>query len=80
VKILVFDDIATASLEEENLRKNKKDRSTNSQEAKALIVVRRRSTESDLSGSQNHSKSKLISKKNLKCYHYGKKGHLKKDY
>ncbi|KAL4376081.1 hypothetical protein GQ457_02G039440 [Hibiscus cannabinus] len=42
--------------------------------------MRGRSTERGQSSSHNHGRSKLRSKKNLKCYNCGKKGHLKKDY
>ena len=31
------------------------------------------------SGSQNHSRSKSRSKKNIKCYNYGKRGHFKNE-
>ncbi|GMJ14768.1 hypothetical protein HRI_005146000 [Hibiscus trionum] len=76
---LVFDDVAAAVLEEENRRKNKEDRQGNLQQAEALTVMRGRSTERGQSSSHNHGRSKLRSKKNLKCYNCGKKGHLKKD-
>ena len=78
-KILVFDDIAAAILEEENWHKNREDRLVSSQQAEALTVVRRRLTECNSSESQNYGRSKSRRKKNLKCYHCGKKGHLKKD-
>ncbi|GAA0161667.1 hypothetical protein LIER_17928 [Lithospermum erythrorhizon] len=58
---------------------NKDDRMTNMQQAEALTVMRGRSTERGSSGSQNPSRSKSRSKKNLKCYNCDKKGHLKKD-
>ena len=77
---LVFDVIATAILEEESRRKNKEDRHTSSQQAEALTMIRGRSKERGFSGSQNHGRSKSRSKKNIKCYNYSKKGHLKKDY
>ncbi|KAL5772607.1 hypothetical protein ACOSQ2_012531 [Xanthoceras sorbifolium] len=76
---LVFDDIAAAILEEENRRKNKEDRLANSQQAEALTVMRGRSTECGPSGSQNQGRSKSRSKKSMKCYNCGKRGHLKKD-
>ena len=52
----------------------------NLQQAKALVVVRGRSMKSNSNGRQRHDESKSRSKKNIKCYNYGKKGHLKKDY
>lgn len=73
---LVFDDVAAAVLEEESRRKNKEDRQVNLQQAEALTVMRGRSTERGQSSGRGRSKS---SKKNLKCYNCGKKGHLKKD-
>ncbi|KAK9042016.1 hypothetical protein V6N11_017099 [Hibiscus sabdariffa] len=76
---LVFDDVAAAILEEENRHKNKEGRQGNMQQAEALTVMRGRSTERGQSSSHNHGRSKSRSKKNLKCYNYGKKGHLKKD-
>ncbi|KAL4271938.1 hypothetical protein GQ457_13G028490 [Hibiscus cannabinus] len=76
---LVFDDIAAVVLEEENRRKNKEDRQGSLQQAEALTVMRGRSTERGQSSSHNHGRSKSRSKKNLKCYNCGKKGHLKKD-
>ncbi|KAL4283007.1 hypothetical protein GQ457_16G004330 [Hibiscus cannabinus] len=76
---LVFDDVAAAILEEENRCKNKEDRQGNMQQAEALTVMRERSTERGQSSSHNHGRSKSRSKKNLKCYNCGKKGHLKKD-
>ena len=41
--------------------------------------MRGRSIERDPSGSQHHGRSKSRSKKNVKCYHCGKKGHVKKE-
>ncbi|KAE8683472.1 hypothetical protein F3Y22_tig00111208pilonHSYRG00305 [Hibiscus syriacus] len=76
---LVFDDVATAVLQEENRRKNKEDKLVNLQQAEALTTMRGRSTEHDQSSSHKHGRSKSRSKKNLKCYNFGKKGHLKKD-
>lgn len=76
---LVFDDIAAAVLEEENRRKNREDRQASSQQAEALMVTRGRSTERGSSGSQNRGRSKSRSRKNIKCYNCGKKGHFKKD-
>ncbi|KAH9752597.1 hypothetical protein KPL71_014753 [Citrus sinensis] len=68
VDSLVFDDIAASILNEESRRKNKENRQASSQQAEALSVTRRRSTERGPSGSQNHGRSKSISKKNVKCY------------
>ena len=76
---LVFDVIAAAVLEEESRRKNKEDRHTSSQQAEALTMIRGRSKERGFSGSQNHGRSKSRSKKNIKCYNCGKKGHVKKE-
>lgn len=75
---LVFDDVAAAVLEEESRRKSKEDRRENSQ-IEALTVMRGRSMEHGSSGSHKHGRSKSRSKKTFKCYHCGKKGHLKKD-
>ncbi|KAE8660285.1 hypothetical protein F3Y22_tig00116954pilonHSYRG00091 [Hibiscus syriacus] len=80
VTSLVFDDVAAVVLQEENRRKHKEDRQVNLQQAKALTTMRGRSTERGQSISHKHGRSKSRSKKNLKCYHCGKKGHLKKDY
>ncbi|PON87243.1 Zinc finger, CCHC-type [Trema orientale] len=41
--------------------------------------MRGRSTERAFSRSQSHSRSKSRSKKNVKCYHCGKKGHIKRE-
>ncbi|KAE8689483.1 CYP710A2 protein [Hibiscus syriacus] len=82
VTSLVFDDVAAAVLQEENWRKNKEDRQVNLQQAEALITMttmRGRSTECGQSSSHKYGRSKSRSKKNLKCYNCGKKGHLKKD-
>lgn len=76
---LQFDDVASAILEEECRRQNKEDRLASSQQAEALSMTRGRSTERGSSGSQNHGRSKSRSKKNIKCYNCGKKGHVKKD-
>ncbi|KAE8657262.1 S-norcoclaurine synthase 1 [Hibiscus syriacus] len=79
---LVFDDVAAAVLQEENRCKNKEDRQVNLQQAEALTTMttmRGRSTERGQSNSHKHGRSKSRSKKNLKCYNCGKKGHLKKD-
>ncbi|CAF1852203.1 unnamed protein product, partial [Brassica napus] len=75
---LVFDDVAAAVLEEESRRKSKEDRRENSQ-IEALTVMRGRSMEHGSSGSHKHGRSKSRSKNTFKCYHCGKKGHLKKD-
>ena len=53
---------------------------TNSQQAKSLTMVRGRLAVCSPSGSHNHGRSKLKSKKNVKCYNCGKKGHVKKIY
>ena len=79
LEVLVFDDIAAAVLEEESRRKSKEDRPGGSQQAEALTMMRGRSTERGPSGSQNHSRSKSRSKKNIKCHHCGKKGHYKRE-
>ncbi|KAE8725329.1 hypothetical protein F3Y22_tig00008957pilonHSYRG00078 [Hibiscus syriacus] len=71
--------LQTAVLQEENRRKNKEDRQVNLQQAEALTTMRGRSTERGQSSSHKHGRSKSRSKKNLKCYNCGKKGHLKKD-
>ncbi|KAH9687520.1 Integrase catalytic domain-containing protein [Citrus sinensis] len=72
---LIFDEVATFVLNEESRRKNKENRQVSSQQADALSVTRGRSTERGLSGSHNHGRSKSRSKKNVKCYNCGKKGH-----
>ncbi|KAH9800564.1 hypothetical protein KPL71_000708 [Citrus sinensis] len=76
---LVFDNVAASVLNEESRRKNKENRQASSQQAEALSVTRGRSTERGPSGSQNHGRSKSRSKKNVKCYNCGKKGHVKKE-
>lgn len=43
-----------------------------------MLITRKRSIEHDSSESQNYSRSKLKSKKNVKYYHYGKKRVLRK--
>ena len=42
-------------------------------------MTRNRSTERGPSRGRNHSRSKSRSNKNVKCYNYGKKGHIKKE-
>ncbi|KAH9705857.1 hypothetical protein KPL70_012031 [Citrus sinensis] len=79
VESLVFDDVTTSVLNEESRRKNKENRQASSQQAEALSVTRGRSTERGPSGSQNQGRSKFRSKKNVKCYKCGKKGHVKKE-
>ncbi|KAH9649806.1 hypothetical protein KPL70_026120 [Citrus sinensis] len=79
VESLVFDDVAASVLNEENWRKNKENRQASSQQAEALSVTRGISTERGPSGSQNQGRSKSRSKKNVKCYNCGKKGHVKKE-
>ena len=81
VDYLNFDDIAAAVLDEEKRRKNKEERQSSSQQVEALVVTRGRTMERGPSGSgsQNHGRSKSRSKKNVKCYNCGKKGHYKKD-
>ena len=76
---IVFDDVAAAVLEEESRRKNKEDRLGSSKQVEALTMTRGRSTEHGSSGSHNHGRSKSRSRKNIKCYNCGKKGHVKKD-
>jgi len=51
----------------------------NAKQTEALTMTRGRSTEHGSSGSQIHGRSKSRSKKHFKCYHCGKKGHMKKD-
>ncbi|KAH9647635.1 hypothetical protein KPL70_025262 [Citrus sinensis] len=63
-------------LNEESKRKNKKNRQASSQQAKALLVTRGRSTERSPSRSQNHGRSKSRSKKNVKCYNCGVTWHM----
>ncbi|KAH9682249.1 hypothetical protein KPL71_027276 [Citrus sinensis] len=79
VDSLVFDNVAASVLNEESRRKNKENRQASSQQAEALLVTRGRSTERGPSGSQSHGRSKSRSKKNVKCYNCGKKGHVKKE-
>ena len=74
---LVFDDVAASVLNEESRQKNKEDRQPSSQQAEALSVTRGRSMERGPSGSHNHGRSKLRSKKNVKCYNCGKKEYWK---
>ena len=42
-------------------------------------MTRGKSMECGPSGSHNHGRSKSRSKKNVKCYNCGKKGHVKKE-
>ena len=42
-------------------------------------MTKERSMERGPSMSHNHGRSKSISKKNVKCYNCGKKGHVKKE-
>ena len=74
----VFDDVATAILEEENKRKNKRDRNSLNQ-VEALLMSRGRSTERGSNGSQIQGRSKSRSKKTVKCYNCGRKNHFKRD-
>ena len=76
---LVFNDIVASELNKESRQKNNEDRQASSQQAKALSVTRGRSTKRDPSESYNHGRSKLRNKKNVKCYNYGKKRHVKKE-
>ncbi|GJY06059.1 retrovirus-related pol polyprotein from transposon TNT 1-94 [Tanacetum coccineum] len=76
---LVFDDVATVILEEENRRNIREDRQTSSRQVEALVVTRGRSMEPGSSGSLNHGKSKTRRKDNFKCYKCDKPGHFKKD-
>ncbi|KAE8715220.1 Heat shock 70 kDa protein 15 [Hibiscus syriacus] len=71
--------LQTTVLQEKNRCKNKENRQVNLQQAEALTTMRGRSTERGQSSSHKHGRSKSRSKKNLKCYNCGKKGHLKKD-
>jgi len=48
----------------------------NAKQTQALVMTKGRSTEHGSSGSQSHDRSE--SKKHLKCYHCGKRGHMKK--
>ena len=79
VDLLHFEDVAEVVLEEESRRKNKEDMVENAKQAEALTMTRGRSKERGSSGSQIHGRLKSRSKKHLKCYHYGKRGHVKKD-
>ena len=76
---LYFDDVAGAIPEEESRRINKEDRQENSKQIEALTMTKGRSVERGPSGSQNHGRSKSLSKMNLRCYNCGKKGHLRRD-
>ncbi|KAK8588894.1 hypothetical protein V6N12_023306 [Hibiscus sabdariffa] len=57
---LVLDDVATAILKEENRHKNKDGRQGNMQQAKALTVIRGRSTERGQSSSHNHDDGDVL--------------------
>ncbi|TYK16527.1 hypothetical protein E5676_scaffold21G003420 [Cucumis melo var. makuwa] len=76
---LSFDDVVATVLEEENRCKNKEDKLVSSQQAEVLTVTRVRPLECNSSGSKNQGRSKSQSKKNMKCYNCGKKGHVKKN-
>ena len=56
---------------------NKEDMVEGARQTKALVMTRGRSTECGSIGSQSHDRCQ--SKKHLKCYHCGKRGHVKKD-
>ena len=75
---LVFDDVAAVTLKEENRLKNKGDRNSSNQ-AEVLLMSRGRSTERGSSGSQMQGRFKSRSKKTIKCYNYGRKGHFRRD-
>jgi len=75
--LLHFEDVAGAVLEEESRRKNKEDMVESARQIEALVMTKGRSTERGSSGSQSHDRCQ--SKKRLKCYHCGKRGHVKKD-
>ena len=68
-----------AVLEKEDRRKNKEDRLASSQQAEALTMTRGRSMERGSCGSQNNGRSKSRSKKNVKYYNCGKRGHFKNE-
>jgi len=77
IDLLRFEDVVGAVLEEESGRKNKEDMVESARKTEALVMTRGRSTERGSSGSQSHDRYQ--SKKHLKCYHCGKRGHVKKD-
>ncbi|GAB2284289.1 hypothetical protein Dimus_039659 [Dionaea muscipula] len=62
VDVLVFNNIATAILEEENRRKNKEDRWASSKQVETLSVTRGRPMERGSSRSHNQGRSKSRSK------------------
>ena len=76
---LVFDNVAASVLNEESRGKIKENRQVSSLQAEALSLTRGRSTECGPSESHNNGISKSRSKKNVKCYNCGKKGHVKKE-
>ncbi|GJU75988.1 retrovirus-related pol polyprotein from transposon TNT 1-94 [Tanacetum coccineum] len=57
---LVFDDVAAAILQEEDMPKNKEDRQTSSKQVEALVVMRRRSMEPHSGGSHNHALQNML--------------------
>jgi len=75
--LLRFEDVVGTVLEEESKRKNKKDMVESARQIEALVMTRGRSIDHGSSGSQSHDRCQ--SKKHLKCYHCGKRGHVKKD-
>jgi len=77
VDLLHFEDVAGALFEEESRRKNKEDMVESARQIEALVMTRGRSTERGSSWSQSHDRCQ--SKKHIKCYHCGKRGHVKKD-
>jgi hypothetical protein len=75
---LVFDDVVAAILKEEHKLKNKGDINSSNQ-AEVLLMSRGRSTERGSSGSQMQGRFKSRSKKTVKCYNCGRKGHFRRD-
>nr|GEU81571.1 choline transporter-like protein 2 [Tanacetum cinerariifolium] len=74
----VFNDVATAILEEENRRNNREDTQTSSRHVEALVVMRGKSTKHG--SSRILGKFKSGRKKGYKCLKCGNPSHFKKDF